>query len=133
MSIIYPSGSCSELTPSKDVPTLVPMEDISSLDAGQTTKRILQVRFHHHLLPLKLVLWCNGKKYPVKLWPDIGYFVKPLPMDIQLFTSKESQLPGMFEYIRRSVTIIIVSFCLSKMLPSISLLIFCYFQFYLGR
>ncbi|KAG5533385.1 hypothetical protein RHGRI_027536 [Rhododendron griersonianum] len=90
----------SESTPSKDVPTLVPMQDISSLDAGQTTKRILQVRFHHHLLPLKLVLWCNGKKYRVKLRPDIGYFVKPLPMDIQLFTSKESQLPGMFEYIR---------------------------------
>lgn len=90
----------SESTPSKDVLTLVPMDDISFLDAGQKTRRILQVRFHHHLLPLKLVLWCNGKKHPVKLRPDIGYFVKPLPMDIELFTTKESQLPGMFEYIR---------------------------------
>ncbi|KAL6969374.1 hypothetical protein U1Q18_029087 [Sarracenia purpurea var. burkii] len=90
----------SALTSLKDVPTLVPMEDINSLDAGQTTKRILHVRFHHHLLPLKLVLWCNDKKHPVKLRPDIGYFVKPLPMNIELFMSKESQLSGMFEYTR---------------------------------
>ncbi|XP_057475186.1 AP3-complex subunit beta-A-like isoform X1 [Actinidia eriantha] len=95
--------SKSPLTSDKDVPTLVPMEDINSLDAGQTIKRVLQVRFHHHLLPLKLVLWCNGKKHPVKLRPDIGYFVKPLPMNIEMFTSKESQLPGMFEY-KRSCT-----------------------------
>ncbi|KAA8539471.1 hypothetical protein F0562_026163 [Nyssa sinensis] len=91
----------SPLTSHNDVPTLVPMEEITSLEAGQTTKRILQVRFHHHLLPLKLVLWCDEKKHPVKLRPDIGYFVKPLLMDIEMFTNKESQLPGMFEYIRR--------------------------------
>ncbi|XAR72008.1 hypothetical protein NMG60_11018496 [Bertholletia excelsa] len=96
--VLGASGSPS--TSSMDVPTLVPMEEIDFLDAGQTTKRILQVRFHHHLLPLKLVLCCNGKKYPVKLRPDIGYFIKPLPMDMALFASKESQLPGMFEYIR---------------------------------
>ncbi|XP_052186164.1 AP3-complex subunit beta-A [Diospyros lotus] len=90
----------SSVTSHKDMPTLVPMEEIDSLDPGQTIKRTLQVRFHHHLLSLKLVLWCNGNKYPVKLRPDIGYFVKPLPMDIKLFTSKESQLPGMFEYTR---------------------------------
>ncbi|KAL0376991.1 UNVERIFIED_CONTAM: AP3-complex subunit beta-A [Sesamum calycinum] len=81
--------------------TLVSMEEISSLAPGQTTSRILHVRFEHHLLPLKLVLWCNGRKLPVKLRPDIGYFIKPLPMDIGAFSKKESQLPGMFEYIRR--------------------------------
>ncbi|KAL3365466.1 hypothetical protein AABB24_010546 [Solanum stoloniferum] len=84
-----------------DVPTLVPMEEITKLERGQVMQRTLQVRFHHHLLPLKLLLWCNGKKYPVKLRPDIGYFVKPLPMEIDMFSIKESQLPGMFEYIRR--------------------------------
>ncbi|GLT75421.1 hypothetical protein SLA2020_471500 [Shorea laevis] len=83
-----------------DVPTLVPMEEIASLTPGQTTKRILQVRFRHHLLPLKLALICSGKKLPVKLRPDIGYFVKPLPMDIEVFTDEESCLPGMFEYTR---------------------------------
>ncbi|KAL0413991.1 UNVERIFIED_CONTAM: AP3-complex subunit beta-A [Sesamum radiatum] len=77
------------------------MEEISSLAPGQTTNKILHVRFEHHLLPLKLVLWCNGRKLPVKLRPDIGYFIKPLPMDIEAFSKKESQLPGMFEYIRR--------------------------------
>ncbi|KAI3470742.1 hypothetical protein Pfo_027405 [Paulownia fortunei] len=95
------SSSESFLVSHGEVATLVPMEEIGSLDPGQTTNRIFQVRFEHHLLPLKLVLWCNGKRQPVKLRPDIGYFIKPLPMDIEAFSKKESQLPGMFEYIRR--------------------------------
>lgn len=86
-----------------EVATLVPMEEIHILNPGQTTSRVLQVRFEHHLLPLKLVLWCDGRKQHVKLRPDIGYFIKPLPMDIEAFLKKESQLPGMFECIRRSV------------------------------
>lgn len=94
---------CS-LTSHSDVPTIVPMEEIISLEPGQITNRILQVRFHHHLLPLKLTLSCNGKKIPVKLRPDIGYFIKPLPMDMETFIYKESRLPGMFEYARRLVT-----------------------------
>jgi hypothetical protein len=85
---------------------MVSMEEITSLEPGQTAKRIIQARFHHHLLPLKLALFCNGKKLPVKLRPDIGYFVRPLTMDIQAFTDKESRLRGMFEYVRRSVTIL---------------------------
>lgn len=95
------SGYCSSLTPQSDLPTLVPMEEITSLEPGQTLKRILEVRFHHHLLPLKLALHCNGKKLPVKLRPDIGYFIKPLPMDMETFIEMESRLPGMFEYARR--------------------------------
>ncbi|GAV90365.1 Adaptin_N domain-containing protein [Cephalotus follicularis] len=86
-----------------DVPTLVPMEEITSLEPGKTCKRILQVHFHHHLLPLKLTLYSSGKRIPVKLWPDIGYFVKPFPMDIEFFTDTESHLPGMFEYNRRCI------------------------------
>ncbi|KAL3523830.1 hypothetical protein ACH5RR_016664 [Cinchona calisaya] len=86
-----------------DMPILVPMEEIANLDPSATTTIMLQVRFHHHLLPLKLVLWCNGKTYPVKLRPDIGYFVKSLPMDIKVFSGKEAQLPGMFEYSRRCI------------------------------
>lgn len=77
------------------------MEEISSLEPGQTEKRTLQVQFHHHLLPRKLSLSCNGKKIPVKLRPDIGYFVKPLPISIEDFRDKESHLRGMFEYVRR--------------------------------
>lgn len=84
-----------------DMQNVVPMEEIANLEPGQNSKKIIQVHFHHHLLPLKLILWCNGVKLPVKLWPDIGYFVKPLPMDSDVFSSKESQLPGMFEYNRR--------------------------------
>ncbi|KAF7831069.1 AP3-complex subunit beta-A [Senna tora] len=83
-----------------DIPTLVSMEEISSLEPGQTEKRTLQVHFHHHLLPLKLALFCNGKKLPVKLRPDIGYFVKALPISIEDFRDKESRLRGMFEYVR---------------------------------
>ncbi|KAJ6357712.1 hypothetical protein OIU78_005536 [Salix suchowensis] len=95
------ASDSSESSPShKDVPTLVPMEEIASLEPGQTVKKIVYVCFHHHLLPLKLALYCNGKKLYVKLRPDIGYFVKPLPMDFEAFTEKESRLPGMFEYTR---------------------------------
>ncbi|KAF9674725.1 hypothetical protein SADUNF_Sadunf10G0156800 [Salix dunnii] len=95
------ASDSSESSPShKDVPTLVPMEEIASLEPGQTVKKIVYVCFHHHLLPLKLALYCNGKKLSVKLRPDIGYFVKPLPLDFEAFTDKESRLPGMFEYTR---------------------------------
>lgn len=92
--------TASSLKSQSDLPTLVPMEEITSLEPGQTMKRILEVRFHHHLLPLKLALHCNGKKLPVKLRPDIGYFIKPLPMDMETFIEMESRLPGMFEYAR---------------------------------
>lgn len=91
----------SSMPSQNDVPNLVYMEEIASIEPGQSTKCILQVCFHHHLLPVKLALWCNGKKYPVKLRPDIGYFIKPLPMDVEVFVNKESHLPGMFEYERR--------------------------------
>lgn len=100
---------CSSLPSDNDLPILVPMEEITSLEPGQTTKRIVYVHFHHHLLPLKLALYCNNKKFSVKLRPDIGYFVKPLPMDIEAFTDKESRLPGMFEYTRRSVSFYLIS------------------------
>ncbi|KAI5434445.1 AP3-complex subunit beta-A [Lathyrus oleraceus] len=83
-----------------DKPALISMEAIPSLDPGQKDKRTLLVRFHHHLLPLKLALFCNDKKFPVKLRPDIGYFVKPLSINIEDFRDKESHLPGMFEYVR---------------------------------
>lgn len=79
------------------------MENITSLGPDQTVDRILEVQFNHHLLPMKLNLYCNGRKHPVKLHPDVGYFVRPLPMDNIAFTAKESQLPGMFEYMRRLV------------------------------
>lgn len=91
----------SSLQSQKDEPILVPMEEITTLEPGETIKRVIHVHFHHHLLPLKLILRCNGKKHPVKLRPDIGYFIKPLPMDLDVFSHKESQLPGMFEYTRR--------------------------------
>lgn len=84
------------------------MEEITSLEPGQTMTKILQVRFHHHLLPLKLALYCNGKRLTVRLRPDIGYFLRALPMDVETFINKESQLPGMFEYKRRSVANFIV-------------------------
>ncbi|XP_058109641.1 AP3-complex subunit beta-A isoform X2 [Magnolia sinica] len=84
-----------------DVPTVIPMEEITSLEPSQIAKKILQVRFHHHLLPLKLAVFHTGKRHPVKLRPDIGYFIKPLSMDLDAFTDKESLLPGMFEYTRR--------------------------------
>ncbi|XP_037416273.1 AP3-complex subunit beta-A-like [Triticum dicoccoides] len=86
---------------SASIPTLVPVEEIQSLAPEQTAKMLLQVHFHHHLLPLKLSVFCNGKRHPAKLHPDIAYFVRPLPMDLNAFLCKENQLRGMFEYARR--------------------------------
>lgn len=77
------------------------MDEISSLDPGETVKRVLQVCFQHHLLPLKLAVLCNNKKHSIKLWPDIGYFMRPLTMNMEAFLHKESQLPGMFECMKR--------------------------------
>ena len=84
-----------------DMLSLVSMEEISTLEPGQMEKRNVHVHFHHHLLPLKLALFCDDKKFPVKLRPDIGYFVKPLQISIEEFRDKESHLRGMFEYMRR--------------------------------
>ncbi|EOA23428.1 hypothetical protein CARUB_v10016611mg [Capsella rubella] len=84
-----------------NVPTLVPVEEISCLEARQSVKRLIQVRFHHHLLPMRLSLHYNGKKVPVKLRPDLGYLVKPFSMSIEEYLATESRLPGMFEYSRR--------------------------------
>ncbi|KAK9170477.1 hypothetical protein Syun_002617 [Stephania yunnanensis] len=96
-------------------PIVIPTEEIASLLPGETMRRVIEVRFHHHLLPVKLAICCNGKKLPVKLRPDIGYFVKPLNVDIDAFVSQESKLRGMFECVRSCTFIMhllsIVSFC----------------------
>ncbi|XP_022942696.1 AP3-complex subunit beta-A-like [Cucurbita moschata] len=94
-------GTESSSPSNNSVTPPVSMENISSLGPDHTIDRVLEVQFSHHLLPMKLNLYCNGRKHPVNLHPDIGYFVRPLPMDIEAFTAKESQLPGMFEYMRR--------------------------------
>ncbi|XP_050384911.1 AP3-complex subunit beta-A [Argentina anserina] len=91
----------SSVVSQNNAPNLSSVEEITSLESGQTMTRIIQVRFHHHLLPLKLTLYCNGKRHPVKLRPDIGYFVRALPLDVDGYIVKESQLRGMFECTRR--------------------------------
>lgn len=93
--------SCSVPSSDKDVPKLSTMDEISTLEPGQTIDKNVHIHFLHHLLPVKLFLRCNDKNFPVKLWPDIGYFVKPLPTNIEDFKDKESRLRGMFEYLRR--------------------------------
>ncbi|KAJ1287279.1 hypothetical protein BS78_03G419300 [Paspalum vaginatum] len=86
---------------SVSVPTIIPVEEIHLLAPQQMEKMVLQVHFHHHLLPLKLSVFCNGERHPAKLHPDIAYFVRPLPLDLNAFLCKENQLRGMFEYARR--------------------------------
>ncbi|KAJ0987780.1 hypothetical protein J5N97_006136 [Dioscorea zingiberensis] len=95
------SETSERLSTNRDLPTLVPMDEIASLDPGETVKRVLQVCFQHHLLPLKLAVFNNNKKHLIKLWPDIGYFMRPLFMNLEAFLHKESQLPGMFECTKR--------------------------------
>ncbi|XP_006646740.2 AP3-complex subunit beta-A [Oryza brachyantha] len=94
-------GLDQTLQGSASVPTIVLDKEIQLLAPQQAAKMILQVHFHHHLLPLKLYVLCNGKRHPAKLHPDIAYFVRPLPMDLNAFLCKENQLRGMYEYARR--------------------------------
>ncbi|CAL9105969.1 unnamed protein product [Musa textilis] len=86
------------LLPTDIVSCILSIEEIASLDPGQRVKIVIQVRFHHHLLPFKLAVLCNWKKYLTKLWPDIGYFLRLLSMSLNALIEKEQQLPGMFEY-----------------------------------
>ncbi|KAH0454565.1 hypothetical protein IEQ34_016489 [Dendrobium chrysotoxum] len=81
--------------------TIIPIEEVTRLEPGQTIKRTLQVQFQHHLLPLKVAVFCNGRRYTVKLWPDIGYFIRPISMNGNSFVEKESELKGMFECTKR--------------------------------
>ena len=69
----------------QDVPTLIPGEEIAYLEPGQTTKQNLQFCFHQ-----QLTVFCNGKRYPVKLWSDIGYFIKPLSLVMDAFMDNGS-------------------------------------------
>ncbi|KAG8079178.1 hypothetical protein GUJ93_ZPchr0007g3687 [Zizania palustris] len=94
-------GLDQTLEGSARVPTIVLDKEIQLLAPQQTAKMVLQAHFHHHLLPLKLTVFCNGKKHPAKLHPDIAYFVQPLLMDLNAFLCKENQLRGVFEYARR--------------------------------
>lgn len=89
------------LSNASDVPVILPVEEIETLAPGQTTKKVLQVRLHHHLLPIKLAVFSNGRKYMTKLWPEMGYFLRPLFMNAEDFTDKQSQLRGMFECAKR--------------------------------
>ena len=82
------------------------MEEVASLDPGQTIKKVLQVRFPHHLLPIKLAIFCNAKKHATKLWPEIGYFMRPLSVNLESFADVESQLRGMFKYSKRLVLLL---------------------------
>ncbi|KAF0933642.1 hypothetical protein E2562_018875 [Oryza meyeriana var. granulata] len=94
-------GLDQTLQESASTPTTVLDKEIQLLAPQHTAKMVLQVHFHHHLLPLKLSVLCDGKRHPAKLHPDIAYFVRPLPMDLNAFLCKENQLRGMFEYARR--------------------------------
>ncbi|XP_020086845.1 AP3-complex subunit beta-A [Ananas comosus] len=95
------SEETARLLSANETPAIHPTEVIATLDPHQIVKKVIQVHFHHHLLPLKMAVLCNGKRHSVKLWPDIAYFLHPLSMDMKSFIEKERHLPGMFEYSRR--------------------------------
>lgn len=99
--VVKDDESDGNLESASDVPVILPVEEIESLDPGQTTKKVLQVRLRHHLLPIKLAVFSTGKKYMTKLWPEMGYFLRPLFMNSEDFTDKQSHLRGMFECVKR--------------------------------
>ena len=68
-----------------DVPTLIPVEKIASLEPGQTTQQILQFHFHQ-----QLAIFSNKKRYRVKWRSKIGYFIKPLSLAMDVFMDNGS-------------------------------------------
>ncbi|KAJ8636731.1 hypothetical protein MRB53_010998 [Persea americana] len=79
----------------RDVPTLIPVEEIASLEPGQQQSKFFRFVFITTCYPaLKLAVFCHGKNYLVKLRPDIGYFIKPLSLVLDVFMDKELQLRG---------------------------------------
>ncbi|XP_072997722.1 AP3-complex subunit beta-A isoform X1 [Typha latifolia] len=91
----------TSLLSSNEMTKVLPVEEIASLHPQQTIKKLLQVHFGHHVVPLKLAVFCNGKRHSTKLWPEIGYFLCPWSIDMKAFLDMERQLPGMFEYAKR--------------------------------
>ena len=69
----------------QDVPTLIPVEEIASLQPGRTTKQILQFHFHQ-----QLTIFCNKKTCPINLQSNIGYFIKPLSLVMDAFMDNGS-------------------------------------------
>lgn len=65
----------------QDLPTLISVEEIASLELGQTTKQILRFHFHQ-----QLAAFCNEKRYP-----DIHWFcIKPLSLVMDAFMDNGS-------------------------------------------
>ncbi|KAL2622194.1 hypothetical protein R1flu_002399 [Riccia fluitans] len=75
--------------------------DVSELDPGSEAEGSLSVRFRHHSNPIKLSIDCNDKSYSVKLVPQIGALMKPVPMNPETFSSSQARITGMHESARR--------------------------------
>jgi hypothetical protein len=98
--------------------TVLPLEEISNLNPGDTKEGDVHIDFKHQLTPAKLEIVCDGKVYPVKLSPEVGALVRPLPLSMDAFTSAELSISGMHESSRR---------CSSS--PDISFLIFSQYKY----
>jgi hypothetical protein len=81
--------------------TVLPLEEISNLNPGDTKEGDVHIDFKHQLTPAKLEIVCDGKVYPVKLTPEVGALVRPLPLSMDAFTSAEQSISGMHESSRR--------------------------------
>lgn len=98
---ILPKSCRHQTTTSAEDRLLLPFEDILELAPGDTTGRDLQIDFRHQLRPMKLAIVVNEKTYPVKLAPEVGALLRPLPMTRAEFVTAQSRISGMHESSRR--------------------------------
>lgn len=98
---ILPKSCRNETTTSAEGRLLLPFEEILELAPGDTTERDLQIDFRHQLRPIRLAIFVNEKTYPVKLAPEVGALLRPLPMTRPEFVTAQSRISGMHESSRR--------------------------------
>ncbi|KAL3691864.1 hypothetical protein R1sor_005515 [Riccia sorocarpa] len=75
--------------------------DISELDPKSKAEGNLVVHFRQHTNPIKFSIVCNDNSYSVKLVPQIGALMRPVPMRPETFSSSQARITGMHESARR--------------------------------
>ncbi|KAG6550527.1 hypothetical protein Mapa_007896 [Marchantia paleacea] len=95
------SFETSESETSGNIPVIVSEQVVSELDPGSKAEGKLVVQFRHHFNPIKLSIVCNGKTYLVKLVPEVGVLITPVPLSPEAYNSSQSRITGMHESSRR--------------------------------
>lgn len=85
--------------------------NVSDLEPGGKSEGWISVNLRGYLDPIKFSIQCNGKTYPVKLTPETGALIKPLPLSSEDFSASEARISGMHEAQRRYFVVVNIHAC----------------------